>query len=247
MRKIRAVLQSDYIPTITNLPPMKKRTLYLYKLTEWRILLAGILLSTLLIAVIGYYMISDPLMSRTLILVFVAHTFGGRAAGIGLCIIDGLNPLVSILYNFYIEILIVFWTYSLFVLSISNYIGLRFLRLYALKLERKARKHKVKVASYGWIGLFIFVMLPLPATGPVMGSIIGYLTKMSLWRNFSSVFMGTFTAIVIWFVFFDFLEQHLHIIRFIFVAIIAIVKKRAMISNQLFIRPSLLQPIIRQK
>jgi len=202
---------------------MKKRTLYIYKLTEWRILLAGILLSVLLIAAIGYYLITDPLLSRTLFLVFVAHTFGGRAAGIGLCIIDGLNPLVSILYNFYIEVLIVFFTYSLFVLSISNYIGFRILRLYALRLERKARKHKVKIANYGWIGLFIFVMLPLPATGPVMGSIIGYLTKMSYWRNFSSVFLGTFTAIVIWFVFFDFLEQHLNIIRFIFISIIAIV------------------------
>ncbi len=202
---------------------MKKRTLYIYKSTEWRILLAGILLSLLLVGVIGYYLIADPVISRTLGLVFVAHTFGGRAAGIGLCIIDELNPLVSVFYNFYIEVLIVFCTYSLFVLSINNYIGLRGLRLFALRFERKARKHKAKIINYGWIGLFVFVMLPLPATGPVMGSIIGYLLKFKLWKNFSAVFLGTFVAIAIWFVFFDFLEQHLHIIRFVFIGIIAIV------------------------
>ncbi len=202
---------------------MKKRTHYIYKSAEWRILLAGILLSLLLVGVIGYYLIADPQISRTLGLVFVAHTFGGRAAGIGLCIINELSPLVSILYNFYIEVLIVFCTYSLFTLSISNYIGLRGLRFFALRLERKARKHKAKIEKYGCIGLFVFVMLPLPATGPVMGSIIGYLLKLRLWRNFAAIFMGTFAAIVIWFVFFDFLGQQLHIIRYVFVVIIAIV------------------------
>ena len=162
-------------------------------------------------------------MSRTLVLVFIAHAFGGRAAGIGLCIIDQLGPFVSIFYNFYIEVLIVFCTYSLFVLSLNNFISFRGLRYYSLRLERKARKHKEKIANYGWIGVFIFVMLPLPATGPVMGSIIGYLMKMRPWQNFSATFLGTFTAIVIWYVFFDFLEQHLHVIRFIFAGIVIIV------------------------
>ena len=202
---------------------MKKRNLYIYQSTEWRLFLASILLSLLLVAVIGYYLVTEPQLSRTQVLVFISHTFGGRAAGIGLCIIDQLNPLVSIFYNFYIEVLIVFFTYPLFVLSLNNFIRFRGLRLYSLKLERKARKHKDKIANYGWIGIFIFVMLPFPATGPVMGSIIGYLMKMRTWLNFSATLLGTFTAIVIWFVFFDFLEQQLHIIRYIFVGIVVIV------------------------
>lgn len=180
-------------------------------------------LAVLLMAVIGYYLVTDHQMSKTLLLVFIAHTFGGRAAGIGLCIIDQLNPAVSILYNFYIEVLIVFFTYPLFVLSLNNFISFRGLRLYSLKLERKARKHKENIANYGWIGIFIFVMLPFPATGPVMGSIIGYLMRLRPWKNFSATLLGTFTAIVIWFVFFDFLEQHLHIIRYIFAGIVVIV------------------------
>ena len=202
---------------------MKKRNLYIYQSTEWRLFLFSVALSILLVAVIGYYLVTEPRMSRTLVLVFIAHTFGGRAAGIGLCIIDQLNPLVSIFYNFYIEVLIVFCTYPLFVLSLNNFISFRGLRFYSLRLERKARKHKDKIANYGWIGVFIFVMLPLPATGPVMGSIIGYLARMRPLQNFSATLLGTFTPIVIWFVFFDFLEQHLHIIRYIFAGIVIVV------------------------
>lgn len=189
---------------------------------ERTILLASIAMSFLLLGVIGYYLISNPMMSRTLALVFVAHAFGGRAAGVGLCLMDELNPFFTIFYNLFLEVLIVCWTYSLFVLSINNYLKLRALKFYALRLERKARKHKQKIANYGWLGIFFFVMLPLPATGPVIGSIVGYLLRLKVWYNLSAAFLGTFVAIIVWFLFFDILEQNLHIIRYIFFGIIVV-------------------------
>ena len=190
--------------------------------TERSLLLASIVMSFLLLGVIGYYLLSNPGMSRTLILVFFAHTFGGRAAGIGLCLMDQLNPFFTILYNLFLEVLIVCWAYSLFVLSINNYIKFRIVKLYALRLERKARAHKRKIASYGWLGVFFFVMLPLPATGPVIGSIVGYLLKLKAWSNFSAALLGTFRPIVVWFLFFDILEQNLHVFRYVFFGIIAV-------------------------
>ena len=190
--------------------------------TERSILRASIAMSILLIGVVIYYLVSDPGMSRTLVLVFVAHTFGGRAAGVGLCLMDELNPFFTIFYNLFLEVFIVCWTYSLFVLSINNYVKFRVVRLYALRLERKARKYKQKIANYGWPGIFIFVMLPLPATGPVIGSIVGYLLRLKVWYNLSAAFLGTFVAIIVWFIFFDFLEQNLHIIRYVFFGIIIV-------------------------
>ena len=190
--------------------------------TERSILRASIAMSILLIGVVIYYLVSDPGMSRTLVLVFVAHTFGGRAAGVGLCLMDELNPFFTIFYNLFLEVFIVCWTYSLFVLSINNYVKFRVVRLYALRLERKARKYKQKIANYGWPGIFIFVMLPLPATGPVIGSIVGYLLRLKVWYNLSAAFLGTFVAIIVWFIFFDFLEQNLHIIRYVFFGIIVV-------------------------
>jgi uncharacterized membrane protein len=183
----------------------------------------GVIMTLLLVAVIGYISVTDRELAGVLGMSFVAHTFGGRAAGIGLCIMNNLGTVITIVYNFYLEVLIVCFTYSLFVLSASNHIKLRVIRFYALKLERKARTHKDKIAKYGWLGLFVFVTAPLPVTGPVMGSIIGVLLKLKLWRNFSATFLGTLTAIIIWTVFFDVLEQHLHIIQYILGGIVVII------------------------
>lgn len=195
----------------------------IFRTNEGGILLAGIVMSLLCLGAITYYAFVDMEMSKTLVLVFLAHTFGGRAAGISLCVLNEMNMFLTIFYNFYLEVLIVCFTYSVFVLSISSYIKARWVKLYALRLERKARKHKEKIAKYGWIGLFLFVMTPLPVTGPVIGSIIGYLLRMRLAKNFSAILLGTFAAIVVWTLFFDFIEQHLHVIRYVIIGIIVVI------------------------
>ncbi len=195
----------------------------IYHTTEGKILWAGLVLSILLIMVIGYYLKTDPVRARALFLALIAHTFGGRAAGIGLCVMEGLSISVTILYNFYLEVLIVCFTYSVFILSMKNYIKFRWVLLYTEKLMEKASQHKEKMRTYGWLGVFIFVMAPLPVTGPVVGSIIGYLIRLDFKRNFSAVLLGTFAAIVVWVFCFDFLEQHLHVIRYVLIVIIAVV------------------------
>jgi len=190
---------------------------------ELTILWGSVGMGLALLALCGYLFVVAPASARALGLAFAAHTFGGRAAGIGLCIMNGFDMWVTIAYNFYLEVLIVAFTYSVFILSINNYIKFRWVRLQAIRLERKARAHKETIAKYGWIGLFLFVMAPLPVTGPVVGSIIGALLKFRLWKNFSATFLGTLAAIVVWTIFFDFLEQHMHAIQYILGAIVAII------------------------
>jgi uncharacterized membrane protein len=201
----------------------KRQEKKIYQTSAGLILFAGIAMSLLCLAVLAYITMVDTELGQALVLVFLAHTFGGRAAGISLCILNEINVFWTIFYNFYLEVLIVCFTYSLFMLSVSNYIKLRGLRLFALRLERRARKHKEKIEKYGWIGLFLFVMTPLPVTGPVIGSIIGSLVKMKLLKNFSAVFLGTLAAIIAWTLFFDFLDEHLHIIRYVIIAMIVVV------------------------
>ena len=204
---------------------MNKKIEYIriYKTTEWLIFCVAILMTLFLAGAGLYFFRSDPDTVQAFSLAFAAHTFGGRAAGIGLCIVNGLNFFWTVVYNFYLEVLIVCFTYSISILSINNYIKFRFLKYYTIRLERKARKHKEKIERYGWLGLFFFVMAPLPVTGPVIGSIIGFLLKFTIKKNFSASFLGTLAAIVIWTFFFDYLEQHLHLIRYILAAIIGIV------------------------
>jgi uncharacterized membrane protein len=190
--------------------------------TEGRILIAGFALFLLLLIMIGYFAFNNIDISKTLGLVFFVHTFGGRAAGIGLCIMREFAPVVTIGYNFYIEILIVCFTYSIFALTTNNYIRVIWVTNLMEILAHKALIHKTKIKSYGWVGLFLFVMLPFPLTGPVMGTVIGYMLKINVFKNFTATGLGTLTAIIIWFFFFDFLEQQYHAIQYIFAGLVII-------------------------
>ena len=196
---------------------MKQKLFYT---TEGRILFIGFALSLLLLIIIGYFATIDIETAKTLVLTFFAHTFGGRAAGIGLCIMKGFGPTVTILYNFYLEALIVCFTYSIFVLTTNNYIQVVWVQNFIERLSQKAIEKKEKIHSYGWIGLFIFVMLPLPVTGPVMGAVIGYMLGINLFKNFSAIGSGTLVAIILWFFCFDFLEQRFHVIQYVFAGIV---------------------------
>ena len=196
---------------------MKQKLFYT---TEGRILFIGFALSLLLLIIIGYFATIDIETAKTLVLTFFAHTFGGRAAGIGLCIMNGFGPTVPILYNFYLEALIVCFTYSIFVLTTNNYIQVVWVQNFIERLSQKAIEKKEKIHSYGWIGLFIFVMLPLPVTGPVMGAVIGYMLGINLFKNFSAIGSGTLVAIILWFFCFDFLEQRFHVIQYVFAGIV---------------------------
>jgi hypothetical protein len=91
------------------------------------------------------------------------------------------------------------------------------------RLTGKALEQKSKIEPLGGIGIFFFVMAPLPVTGPVVGSIIGYMLKLTLVRNLTATFLGTLTAIIVWFFCFDFLEQRYHMIQYLFAAIVLIV------------------------
>ncbi|MBU1344698.1 MAG: small multi-drug export protein [Proteobacteria bacterium] len=195
----------------------------LFHTPEGKILLTGFILTFLLLMAIGYFAFIDMETAKTLGLTFFAHAFGGRAAGIGLCIMNGFGATATIVYNFYLEVLIVCFTYSIFALTTTNYIRVLWLTKLMGKLADKAVEQKDKIQSFGWIGLFLFVMLPLPVTGPVVGSVIGYMLRINLARNFSATGAGTLAAIIAWFFCFDFLEQRFHAIQYIFAGIILLV------------------------
>ncbi len=192
-------------------------------LAEARLLLTGIFLSILLLSGSVYFLITDPLTAKTLVLVLLANFLGGRAAGIGLCFMHGFNPVWTALYTFYLEFLIICLSYSIFVLSINNYIQAGWIKDLTCRFARKARKHKTRIENHGWTGLFLFVMIPLPITGPVCGVIIGALLRIKLWQNFTAVSLGTLTAILLWVIGFDFLQQHSQAIQWVFAGVVTVV------------------------
>ena len=71
------------------------------------------------------------------------------------------------------------------------------LRKIALWVEAKADKHKGKIEKYAYVGLFLFVAIPLPGTGAWTGSLIAALMKMKFWKSLLWVALGVLSAGVI--------------------------------------------------
>ena len=62
------------------------------------------------------------------------------------------------------------------------------------KLEKKAHLKGQKVTKYKYIGLWLFVALPLPGTGAWTGALIAALLDMPLRKSIPSIFLGVVTA-----------------------------------------------------
>lgn len=64
-------------------------------------------------------------------------------------------------------------------------------------LTHRARSKASEVEKYEFLGLAIFVAIPLPATGAWTGAMIGSLLGIRFWRATASVFLGVLGAGVI--------------------------------------------------
>ena len=62
------------------------------------------------------------------------------------------------------------------------------------KLEKKAHLKGQKVQKYQYLGLWIFVAIPLPGTGAWTGALIAALLDMPLRKSIPSIFLGVVTA-----------------------------------------------------
>ncbi len=191
----------------------------IFKSAEGRLLILGVFLAVTFIVLVLAYGMVDFSIAKVLVLVLLAHLVGSRAGGIGLCILNGFSPMATIGYNFFIETLIVCFTYAGFVLSTTNYLKVEWIKRFMDRLAEKAMEKKDKIKRWGWVGIFSFVMAPLPVTGPVIGSIIGYMLKMRLFNNFTATALGTLMATVVWCYGFEFLEHRFHMIQYVFAAI----------------------------
>lgn len=64
-------------------------------------------------------------------------------------------------------------------------------------LDRKVEKNRHKVERYGWLGLILFVGIPLPGTGAWTGALIANALKMPLKKSLPAIFLGVVCAAII--------------------------------------------------
>lgn len=64
-------------------------------------------------------------------------------------------------------------------------------------LDEKVEKHKGQIEKYGYLGIVLFVGIPLPGTGAWTGSLIASVLEMDKKKTFFAVLAGVFIASII--------------------------------------------------
>lgn len=64
-------------------------------------------------------------------------------------------------------------------------------------LDKKARKHKNSIEKYGYLGLILFVGIPLPGTGAWTGCLAASVLNMDKKKSFISIMLGIIMASII--------------------------------------------------
>ena len=167
-------------------------------LIEVKILLIGMCMCYLGGIYLLYLVSADPRLYGTLMSTAMIHLVGGRALGIATCLSAGIPLIHTIIYNLYLEIVIVLVAYGVVVLFMRNIIQPKLFRKAVRQAELTAQSQKTRMKKFGVVGLFLFVMFPFFMTGPVIGAIIGYLLNYRAINTFLIVFSGTLTSILIY-------------------------------------------------
>jgi uncharacterized membrane protein len=165
---------------------------------EGRILIAGLVLAGLLLLGfgIGWTLFPDHILR------YAAMTglnlLIGPGAGMSFGYASGMNHLQVVPLNMLVETLHVLIFYPLFALGWRHLLDLPRLKTFVDRMHEAAELRGGMVRKFGIAGLIVFVFVPFWMTGPVVGSIIGFLIGLRPWVNLALVLLTTYVAISLW-------------------------------------------------
>lgn len=126
--------------------------------------------------------------------------FGEAKVGIPYALLNGVNIYLAFIGCFLANVL-VFPIMSFFLDVVNRY----FIRWYhykkaAIFIARRAKAGAGRnITKYGFWGLMIFVMLPIPGTGVYAGSIAAYLFRIERKKAFLANIIGIFfSCVIVW-------------------------------------------------
>lgn len=179
-----------------GLTPAARTTLL--RSAEGRMLLAGLALALLLLLGLG---IGWTLFPGS-ILQYAAMTglnlLIGPGAGMSFGYASGMRHLQVVPLNMLVETLHVLIFYPLFVFGWRHLFDLPALKSFVARMHEAAELRGGLVRKFGIVGLIVFVFVPFWMTGPVVGSIIGFLIGLRPWVNLAIVLTATYVAIGLW-------------------------------------------------
>lgn len=88
----------------------------------------------------------------------------------------------------------------LFINKILDWMGkskIKWMNKLSKWLDKKARKHKDSIEKYGYLGLILFVGVPLPGTGAWTGCLAASVLNMDKKKSFISIMLGIIMVSII--------------------------------------------------
>ena len=174
------------------------QTRAIFASAEGRMLITGLVLSGLLLLGlgIGWTLFPDSILQ------YAAMTglnlLIGPGAGMSFGYASGMRHLQVVPLNMLVETLHVLVVYPLFVLIWRHLLDLPALKSFVARMHEAAASRGGMVRKFGIAGLIVFVFVPFWMTGPVVGSIIGFLIGLRPWMNLAIVLLSTYFAISLW-------------------------------------------------
>ena len=125
---------------------------------------------------------------------------GEAKVGIPFGLLKDLNPymvlLVAVTANILVYPLMIFFLNSMNKF-LSKALWYKKSALWVAKRAKKGSKENLR--KYGYFGLVLFVMVPLPGTGVYAGTIAAYLFKMDYKKAFLANAIGiTLSSLIVW-------------------------------------------------
>lgn len=221
---------------------MKKSLLEkLFKGKEGNIFLLGLfMIFSLVVFTILCYQFDVALANKITGMVF-SNLLVGRVPSLSFGYAAELSHFVVIATNIYIELILVTIIYPLFVLSFKGILKVKALENFFNEVQEKKKEHQEKFDKYGKFGLFIFVFIPFWMTGPIVGSMIGFLIGMRHYNIIFIVFIATVISISLWGLFLQeiidvlliFDSQLVWILLFVIVSALLIFRFRKVILDKI--------------
>lgn len=170
----------------------------LFRTTEGHILLLGIAMAFAGLIIMGLVAIWSPPTSEIIGAMSFTSLMLGTVVSMSIGYAAGYGHALVLAVNMWMETLVVLLSYPIFVLSVRKLAVFPILKRTIDRTQAAAERHHDKVRRYGVVGLFVFVWIPFWMTGPVVGSVIGYMLGFPAWLTLSVVIAGTFMTLLVW-------------------------------------------------
>ena len=173
--------------------------LFFSKEIEGVIFRFGCLLFLVQAIVLMVLSVVDTVFAAQIIAVMTASTIGGRMASVLTGLEFGMHSvfLIVLLSVFNISWLFVFFP---LIVTFSHHMMIK-LKLVGKILDstqKTAERQKERITKYGTWGLALFIWLPLPWTGSLVGAAAGFFVGLSIKRTTVVAVLSMFLSVVSW-------------------------------------------------